>query len=154
LLTAKQKLYRGQPPRVSPLITTPPSHQDQVATESVKSPSPFNDESNVDTTFGQVSNAYDSTAMTRSLNIEVGSFPNGGSSLGANVRKAFEEMMLMRQQGVEIKGINKFEIRKDSHKAAVRPPWTPPNSPKSQRENIAVEGAPSENEVPVSTGRR
>jgi hypothetical protein len=122
--------------------------------ESVTSPSPFNDESNADTTFGQVSNAYDSTAMTRSLNIEADSFSDGGSSLGTTVRKAFEEIMLMRRQGAEIKGINKFEIRKDPRKTAVRPPWTPPNSPKIQKENIAVEGTPLENEIPGSTGRR
>jgi hypothetical protein len=124
-------------------------------TESVTLSSPFNDETSADTTFGQVSNAYDSTAMTRSLNIESGPFsPGGGSSFGATVRKAFEEMMLMRRQGAEIKGINKFEIRKDPHKTVVRPPWTPPNSPKVQKGYIAVEGTASENEIPGSNGRR
>ena len=93
--------------------------------------------------------------MTRSLNIESGPFsPCGGSYFGETVRKAFEEMILMRRQGAEIKGINKFEIQKDPHKTAVRPPWTPPNSPKIQKESIAVEGTASENEIPGSNGRR
>jgi len=63
-------------------------------------------------------------------------------------------MMLIRRQGEEIEGINKFEIRKNPRKTAVRPPWTAPNRPKIQRESIAVEGTPLENEVPGSTGRR
>jgi len=126
-----------------------------VATESATLSSPFNDESSADTIFGQVSNAYDSTAMTRSLNVESGSFsPGDGSSFGATVRKAFEEMMLIRRQGAEINGINKFEIRKDPHKTAVRPPLTPPNSPKIQKENIALDGTASEHEIPGSDGRR
>lgn len=33
-------------------------------------PSPFNDEPGADTTFGQSSNAYDSSAMARSINLE------------------------------------------------------------------------------------
>lgn len=93
--------------------------------------------------------------MTRSLNVESDPLSDCvGSSFGVTVRKAFEEMMLMRRQGTEIKVINKFEIRKDPHKTAVRPPWTPPNSPKIQKENIAVEGTASENETPGSNGRR
>lgn len=122
---------------------------------SATTSSPFNDEPNADTTFGQVSNAYDSTAMTRSLNIESGPYSHGsGGSFGATVKKVFEDTMLMRQQEAEFKGINKFEMRKDVHQTTVRPPWTPPNSPKMQKENIAMKGTASEKEMPGSNGRR
>jgi hypothetical protein len=93
--------------------------------------------------------------MTRSLNIESGSYSQGGgSSFGATVRKAFEEMMLTCQHGAEIKGINKFEIGENPHKTTVRPPWTPPNSPKIQKEKIAVDGRTLGHEPPGFNGRR
>lgn len=93
--------------------------------------------------------------MTQSLNIESGPFSQGREgSFGTTVRKAFEDMMLTRRQGAEFKGINKFEIRKDPRQTAVRPPWTPPNSPKMQKENTSMNGTASENEMPGSNGRR
>lgn len=45
---------------------TPEQLPEQVAIR----PSPFNDEPGADTTFGQSSNAYDSSAMARSINLE------------------------------------------------------------------------------------
>jgi hypothetical protein len=77
-----------------------------------------------------------------------------GNSFGTTVRRAFEDMMLMQRQGSEIMDINKFEIRMDPYKTAVRPPWTPPNNPKIQKGNIVVDGTASENETPGSNGRK
>jgi hypothetical protein len=93
--------------------------------------------------------------MMRSLNIESSPLPcGGGSSFGETVRKEFEDMKVMQGQGVQIQGMNKFEIRKHPNQTAVRPPWTPPNSPKMQKESTAVEETDLANEVPGSNGRR
>ncbi len=155
MLTVRQKLFQARLPRVSSLFISSPSRRNHIVVEPATSSSPFNDESNADTTFGQVSNAYDSTAMTRILNIESDPFSDGsGISFGVTARKEFEDMMLPRWQGPEIRGINKFEIRKDSHKTAVRPPRNPPNSPKMQKGSVAMEGLALENEIPGSGSRR
>ncbi|KFY30275.1 hypothetical protein V494_08203 [Pseudogymnoascus sp. VKM F-4513 (FW-928)] len=51
---------------ISTLKSTPEKLPRKVSPQ----PSPFNDEPGADTTFGQSSNAYDSSAMARSLNLE------------------------------------------------------------------------------------
>ena len=52
------------------IIKPSPSRQISSVVFSASSANPFNDELNADTTFGQPSNAYDSTAMARCLNGE------------------------------------------------------------------------------------
>lgn len=49
------------------IVKTP---HDQLSEQVLTQPSPFDDEPGADTTFGQSSNAYDSSAMARSLNLE------------------------------------------------------------------------------------
>jgi hypothetical protein len=89
--------------------------------------SPFNDESSADTTFGQPSNAYDSTAMTRSLNLEPSPLVVGdGSAYGLAVQNAFRAMAT-RQHEEESEDLEATAALKTM--SIIRPQNTPPNTP-------------------------
>jgi hypothetical protein len=147
VLMSQKKPGRVRPARLSSLIRLSSLCRTQAVTSATTSPSPFNDEPNADTTFGQLSNAYDSTAMTRSLNIESSPFTqSGGSSYAHILQKALHAMMLTRHQELESLGINSFEKGKYHQTTAVRSPFTPSNIPESGKDEIAT-GAPGYNDI-------
>jgi hypothetical protein len=91
----------------------------------------FDDETRADTTFGQSSNAYDSAAMTRSLNIESTQQTIGdGSAYGPTVHSAFRAMRVMRWGSLRATQSNDFHRIPDIARNTIRRGWTPPNTPR------------------------
>src|SRR5277367_2012150 len=104
-----QKKTSGvRPPKLSSLTLLSPPDQDQVVASSATSPNPFNEEPNADTMSGQLSNAHNSTAMTKSLSIESSPLTlKSGSSYGMIVQEALQAMMLTRRQELNEELLNR-----------------------------------------------
>jgi hypothetical protein len=106
--------------------------------------SPFNDDLSADTTFGQPSNVYDSTATTRSLNLEPSPLVVGdGSAYGRAVQIAFRSMVT-RHHEEEVGAVQDVAAMKAGF--IIRPPTTPYNTP------ISPPKAPFMSSPPLETG--
>jgi hypothetical protein len=109
------------------------------------SPSPFNDEANADTTFGQDSNAYDSTSMTRIHNAE---FQTRGLGLAYThpERKRIREFLKEKQEEQRKRGKHLDHGHDDfSLMPDIRPADTPPNTPQFAHNDIATKKVLSNN---------
>jgi hypothetical protein len=96
--------------------------------EAVSPRSPFDDDIDADTTFGQSSNAYDSSAMARSLNLESATETkvtpiDPGDRYG--LRRVLNANMLHAAETGKVDATDR-----DSLMSHVRAADTPPNSPK------------------------
>lgn len=105
------------------IVKTPHDHlSEQVSIQ----PSPFDDEPGADTTFGQSSNAYDSSAMARSLNLE--------SDIEITPIDPSERYALRRVLNVNMKlaaeTAKADAVEGSSLLSHIRAADTPPNSPR------------------------
>lgn len=99
---------------------------DQLSKQTSTTRSPFDDEPGADTTFGQSSNAYDSSAMARSLNLESNTeiIPIDPADRYA-LRRVLDVNMMLAAETAKADAVDGHSLL--SH---IRAADTPPNSPR------------------------
>ncbi|KFY40333.1 hypothetical protein V495_05481 [Pseudogymnoascus sp. VKM F-4514 (FW-929)] len=99
---------------------------DRLSEQASTPPSPFDDEAGADTTFGQSSNAYDSSAMARSLNLESNTeiIPIDPAN-----RLAFRQVLSINQM-LAAETAKADAVEEHTLLSHIRAADTPPNSPR------------------------
>ncbi|KFX85930.1 hypothetical protein V490_09315 [Pseudogymnoascus sp. VKM F-3557] len=137
-------------------ISVAKASPDRLSEQASTPPSPFDDEAGADTTFGQSSNAYDSSAMARSLNLESNTeiIPIDPAN-----RLAFRQVLSINQM-LAAETAKADAVEEHTLLSHIRAADTPPNSPRlraaalDDRRGKAFPGGRSDNSLHTNSELR